>query len=462
MCAARGEAPAPLFLVLPGLLLGLQVVFALQLVVGAAVPDGPVVHGIAAHTEPGRTWGLPEADGVGGSGTPTTDQAVMTSGLGGPGLDPWTRAMYMPRLDTGSVGYGQLMQLAQGEEVDKELRGYFRYWAGYTVLTRPVLALWELPGLRLVVGAVLVGTAWAAVRGVARRWSGWHVAAVAVPLVLGSNVVMLPSVSMSHALSWATALGGLWLLALAAPRGLRAVLLATAVGAATYQFVDLLTNPVLPWALSAALAAGFAWRRSGEVRELLRHGLAVGLVWPFAWAFTWVSRWVLAVLTLGPGTALQDIGGQVQARLDLGVSGVSSAFGAATARNVGYWWDTVAPAPVVVLLCVAAVSAFAIRALRGRTDRLVPFALLCAPILIVPVWYEVLSNHSQIHAPFTYRHVPLALSLVLLAVVTCWQGPRREPVPPAPCTTAPAPSTTAPGGLGSAAASARGAGSPGR
>lgn len=446
-----GGQQVPLAILLTGLLLALQVAFTLLLVVGAAVPDGPVARGIASHTEPGRTWGLPEADGVGGSGTPTTDQAVMTSGLGQPDVGPWDRAMLMPRLETGTPGHEQLTRLVQGESLDPDMRGYFRYWAGYTVLTRPVLALWELPGMRLVAGALLVGTAALAARAVARRSTPWHVLAVAVPLVLASNVVMLPAVSMSHTLSWATTLGGLWLLAVSAPRGLRAVLVATTVGAAAYQFVDLLTNPVVPWALSAALAASFAWRRSGEVGELLRHGLAVGLVWPLAWALSWVARWALAVLALGWTTAVRDIRGQVEVRLDVDVTGVNGAFGASTARNVGYWWDTVPTAPVLLLVCAVAVVALLVRVRAGRLDRLVPFLLLCLPAMIVPVWYEVFSNHSQLHAAFTYRYVPLVLGLVLLAVAGCWQDHRRGAA-------AQDPSTAGRAGPGSATSSPRVAG----
>lgn len=416
----------PLLILLPGLLLVLQVVFTLLLVLGALVPDGPLVRGIASHTEPGRTWGLPEADGVGGSGTPTTDQAVMTSGLGRPELDPWSKAMFMPRLEAGTPGHEQLSELAQNRTLDTELRGYFRYWAGYTVITRPVLALWELPGMRLAVGALFVGAAWAAGRGMVRRWSPWQAVAIAGPLLLASNVVMLPAVSMSHTLSWATTLAGLWLLAVCAPRGLRAMLLATTVGAAAYQFIDLLTNPVVPWALSAALAAAFAWRHTGEVRTLIQHGLAVGLVWPLAWALTWVGRWCLAVLTVGPTNAFRDIGGQVESRLDLGVTGVRNGFGAATARNLSYWWETLPTAPVLLMIGAAALGAFLLHVARGRTHLFVPFLMLCMPILTVPAWYELFSNHSQIHAAFTYRYVPLALGLLLFAVVSCWREPHRK------------------------------------
>lgn len=408
-----------------GLLIGLQVAFTALIVLGAAVPDGPVVRTIHEHTEPGRTWGLPEGDGAGGSGTPTTDQAVLTSGLGRPELGPWERAMLMPRLETGSPGHEQVVRLAAGGSGEEELRGYFRYWAGYTVLTRPVLATLGLPGLRLVVGTLLVaGTALAAT-ALARRATPWHVVALAVPLLLGTNILLTPSVSMAHALSFAVAFAGVGLVAAAGPR-LPFVVLATVVAASAYSFVDLLTNPVIPWVLAAAVAAGLAYRDTGQVRDLVRHGLAVGAVWPLAWAATWASRWALAVLALGWETASTDIGGQVESRLDLEAAGVVDRVGAATWINLGYWWETSSTAPVLVLLTLVTVVVLLAAAARSGVLRPAPLLLLCAPALVVPVWYELFSNHSQIHVPFTYRYVPAVLSLLLFAAVTVLEASRRR------------------------------------
>ena len=259
--------------------------------------------------------------------------------------------------------------------------------------------------------------AWGAARALARAASPLHVAAAGLPLLLGSNLVMTPAVSISHALSTATALAGLWLLVEADRLGLRTVLVATVIGAAGYSFVDLLTNPVLPWTLSAALAAGLAYRRTHDVGILLRHGVAVGVVWPLAWALTWMSRWALAILVLGWDTAMRDIGGQMQVRMDLGVQSVDATLGAGVVRNVRYWWETMPTAPALLLLGSGSLVVLLLPGLRFGKVSLHPFWLLALPALVVPVWYEVFSNHSQIHAAFTYRYVPLTLSLVLLAAI---------------------------------------------
>ncbi len=61
---------------------------------------------------------------------------------------------------------------------------------------------------------------------------------------------------------------------------------------------------------------------------------------------------------------------------------------------------------------------------RGGWQRLGVAALLAAPALLVPAWYEVLSNHSQVHAFFTYRSVPAALGVLVAACLVAATRPR--------------------------------------
>ncbi len=57
---------------------------------------------------------------------------------------------------------------------------------------------------------------------------------------------------------------------------------------------------------------------------------------------------------------------------------------------------------------------------RGATDarlRLVDRLVVGSAALIVPVWFELLRNHSQLHSWFTYRSLPLAFGIVMAAAV---------------------------------------------
>ena len=59
----------------------------------------------------------------------------------------------------------------------------------------------------------------------------------------------------------------------------------------------------------------------------------------------------------------------------------------------------------------------------GVTPTASRVGLLAAPALIVPLWYEVLSNHSQVHAFFTYRSVAAAVGIGVAACVVAARQP---------------------------------------
>ena len=63
---------------------------------------------------------------------------------------------------TAREGPEDLRRLEGGEPV-ADVEEYFRYWAGWTVISRPVLALWGLEALRRISGAMLVLSGAAAV-----------------------------------------------------------------------------------------------------------------------------------------------------------------------------------------------------------------------------------------------------------------------------------------------------------
>ena len=184
----------------------------------------------------------------------------------------------MPRIGNCSTGQRDLAALQRGDPPEN-VTEYFRYWAGWTVVSRPVLALWGIEALRRISGALLIVSGACMVVALARRTSATYVMALVLPVLLASNVLATPSTSLNQSLSLAAALVSPTLTVIGGDRGRRGALIATAVGAAVYCYFDLMLVAAVPWMLSAAGAAaacfasngrpGFAlnaasrWRRSG-------------------------------------------------------------------------------------------------------------------------------------------------------------------------------------------------------
>jgi len=395
--------------------IALQLLFFLGLVLAMQVPDGPIVRNLADAVQAGIYGPGDAPDRMGTRSDAFTECVVAGTGLGGDPADgPLREAAFMPRLSGCEGGAGQIEALAAGERV--EPMSYSKYWAGYVVLTRPVLATLGLDGVRMVAGLLLLATGVAAFVTVRRILGAAVAAALILPVVAGTNLMSTPSTGFSQALSFSVIFATVACVAWATRQSLQRGLVATGLAAALFCYVDLLTTPAIPWALATFVAGAVTWTRSGNLRHTLHAVVTTGLVWPVVFALTWVSRWAISALFLGPGYMIDVIRQNVEFRTGGDYGGVEHYFGAAIGRNIGSWFS-VPTAPLVLAACIvaAAVALWRLRSAGRGTWLVLPVLAIAA--LIPFSWYEVLSNHSQIHAFFTNRGIPTALGI---ATASCW------------------------------------------
>jgi hypothetical protein len=402
---------------LVGVLAALQVLFLVGLVAAQAVPDRPIVDHLLVAVDDGLYGPNLRPNNMGGLSEAFTECVAVGTGLGRPDMGVWERAMRVPRIGSCSDGPGQLRQLAAGEDASG-VTEYFRYWSGYTVITRPVLAMWGIGTSRMLSGALMIGSGVWAMVALARRTSTAYASVLVAPLLLSTHMLAMPSTSLLGALALAAAFLSVALTAIGAGRGLVGAMCGAVVGAAVFNYVDLLSTPAMPWMLSTVAAAAVILARTGDARRAGRTALTVGITWPIAFGLTWLTRWALAVVALGWSHAKAVIGDKIAYRLDGATGSVESGFGAATRVNVRYWWNTIPTSRLVLAVVIVATVFLLVSAYRRRGRRpLAWFAVLAAPAAIVPIWYEVLSNHSVIHAAKTYVNVPAALGVIAAAAV---------------------------------------------
>jgi hypothetical protein len=227
-----------------------------------------------------------------------------------------------------------------------------------------------------------------------------------------------PSTSFSQSISIAFIFLSVLLTAVGVGRSRSAGLLGAAVGAALFCYVDLLTTPSVPWAMSAFVLAAAVWYRTRDLRRSAVAGVLAAAVWPAAFAVTWASRWAFGALFMGVDETVAMVQQNVGFRTGGAHDGVSDAFGAGLAGNVSYWWGMIPTSGAVLLACAVATAVGLVLAVRrGGPRRLVVALVLALPAVVVPVWYVALSNHSQIHEFFVNRGVPTALAVITAAAL---------------------------------------------
>jgi hypothetical protein len=399
------------------LLVALQAVFLGLLVLAQAVPDGRIVANLVKAVDDGTYQSNSAPDNMGGTSSSFTECVAIGTGLGRPELNPWERAMRMPRIGNCAGGPDDLRRLQSGQSIG-EVEEYFRYWAGWTVVMRPVLALWGLDALRRISGALLVFSGVGALVVVARRTTAAYAVGLVIPLLLASNVMATPTSSVEQALSFSVAFVSVALTAWGASRGLEGAALGAAAGAAVYIFVEFLIAPAIPWMLSTSVAGAVTYARTAQLDRTVRAIGVTSVVWPFAFVFTWATRWVLAVLYLGWDHAMDVVRSKISFRLGGASTAVSNDFGASTRANLRYWLDTISTAWAVVLVTIVVVVAALIVAYRRLGPAgLALFGMLSLPALFAPLFYELLRNFSQIHVTKAYTNIPVAVGVVLAAAL---------------------------------------------
>lgn len=445
LAAARGQRGVGAWLlVLLAVYLLLQLIFLLANLWAAALPHAPIV----AALEQGLTqnlWSTADypSDGIGhavpafpfaGVSDAYTQCIALTMNVPTVGAGLWDAALAGRHLGTCSAAVPALGQIAAG--VDAPFLSYNRYWNGYSALTRPLLLLGGVGMVRIVI-AVLFAAALVFAAVMLSRHVSRVAPLVLLPLVLSTNVLTQPTDSFPHALAFAVLLTGMGLGARWGSEPLPFVFLGAAAVASVFNFVDYLLNPPVAWALFVFAVVAARWSAGrGRLRGLWAAGGIAAIGWVVGYGATWMTRWVLAVATFGD-SAWQEILGVIGNRLQGQVDGlVLPGPLEATRRNTQFWLETIPTAPAVaVAALVTFIACLVWMLVRREWVRLGAFAAMAAAALLVPMWFELLNNHSQIHLFFVYRAVPTAVGVAaaaaLVAVFTrraSGAAPVRPPV----------------------------------
>ncbi len=306
-------------------------------------------------------------------------------------------------------------------------RDYFRYWHGYTIITRPVLSFLpynDLRGHLFNISVILMGfLLWRLGKDFGARFALAFALPFFVLNLIGYWVVA------TKAVTWFLIAGGA--LYFSSPKKVRgeAPVLAFFVLGALTAFFDFLTAPMLVFVFPLF----FYWIYANQakvdavVETPWKSLITLFLFWSGGYVILWSSKFVLAAWVLEVDV-WSDVTGAVFNRLR-GQSEYVDSFipGVALYENFtslkSFW------GPVAFILFLALPVATKARRARWRAlwrNAPVFFMLAVAPL----VWMEALSNHTQIHAAFT--HLNFAPAFVIASLVLFAQTPmlcsKAEPI----------------------------------
>lgn len=434
--AATPRSPGRSLVGLALLLMALPIVGFLLVVSADAIPDRAITRHLGVEVLNERL--TTEDYGTALSGHQIdrfTDCIGITIGLGSPpGTNTIESAISSPTLGKCSEAVPRLQAYLDGEGLEQSYP-YYRYWHGYSVVLRPLLAVVGLQGTRVLLLVALAGVLAGLARSLARRHGRAVPLVLLAPFVLTTDFIELPG-STPHATGALAILGTSWFaheVVARSPTWPRVAAVSIVAGAVVV-YADILTIPAGGWALTTAVIG------IGASLALTRLALAVRIVvaaaaWIVGYVWMWVSKWILASFVFGVDSVIDVIRFTTENRLS-GDNGSVDLGAFATIRiNAEVWWRQPLAGATVMALVVAFVVVWR---RRGRSwppgGRWVDRLVLASPAAIPFVWYELLKNHSQVHVWFTYRSVPLAIGVVAAASVIVLR-PMLADESPAPAAT---------------------------
>ena len=402
------------------LLIGIPLVGLLLVVLADLVPDRLIVDQLVVAL---RNGGLPREDyGTGWTGHRVdqfTDCLGLTIGLGDlPGTNVLSSAIESPTLGKCTSAVPRLEGYQAGDGLSRSYE-YYRYWHGYAVPIRPLVASVGLRGTRILTAAVLVVGILGFARSLAQRHGPVAPIVLFAPLVLSTDFADLQA-SLPHAYGVVAILGTCWLAYVVVVSGatLWRAAVVSGFSGAVVVYTDILTTAPAGWALCIFVVALAASTVATGPRLAAFAGTSA-VSWIIGYGWMWFTKWVLAAAIYGYDEVRKTIGANVSNRLDGEYVDIEEGVFATTRLNVSQWWAQPLSGAVLIAI-VAVIIVVWVRRIRndsGDEHRVLDRLILSLAAVIPIVWYETLRNHSQVHFWFTYRAVSLVIGIIAAAVV---------------------------------------------
>jgi hypothetical protein len=403
-------------------LLGLQLVFTALLFLSGLAPvasqvtalEKAVASGQLSKNYPKTFWDT-RLDGY-------TECLAMTVNVDGGRYDSnFDRIVSAPKLN-GCKALNAWVETGASEPTDAS---YYRYWNGHVILL-PAFIYFGLDAVHWIVFVGLAASLFVAMIQISKGIGIWASSLLLAPVLIATNFMFTPLATTQGLSGIMILLGGALSALFARKYSWQGALVASLIAGAIYNFADLLTTPALAWALVAFVSSAtcFVCYGSKESKQAL---VASSGGWIIGYGFTWLSRWVLASTVWPWKTVAENISNQVSFRVSGEHEKVDAGFGTASLDNLSYWLSHSILAKGILYLAIATFLFALFFIFRsGQRQNLFGFVVILIPSILVVVWYEALSNHSQIHTFFTYRSVAIIFGIIFAASFLIIESARSQ------------------------------------
>lgn len=296
-------------------------------------------------------------------------------------------------------GLRQFLQTSAGGE-----GSYGRYWHGYQVILRPLLALFSYPVVQVLICSITVALL-AMMFWQAHKVLGLVPTLALVVAYVGGAIVPNAFLLVTHAPQlWVAAGGAIYLLHMQRSN----FLLAFASLGALDAFTTFLNMPSLSLGLPLLVLAFMRHRQGGNTAGICTETLACAVAWSLGLVIVWVAKWLL-MRVFFPGMDIMR--GTTGAYLPQSVGGVLAAYGVNIQKTTYKIW-----LPLLALL-----GLWGYRRGWGLPSG---WRAMLLPCMVPFIWMALLPGHARQHAVFVSQILWPSLAVFFWVVI---EGLRAKP-----------------------------------
>jgi len=306
-------------------------------------------------------------------------------------------------------------------EAAMSINNYARYWHGYQVFVRPMLAVGTYENMvyvSVLLFFLLMIYCYIKLRdrlgtpvALAFFFTLYAVRIIATSLCLNNSGCFLVAMALILAvLRLSNTEHEKWLYPLFLLAGMEVT------------YIDVLTAPMVSLCLPLTVHLLILLKEGRtSLRENLTDTIALPVFWAVGWGLFWACKWIIGSLVLGRNL-ITDAVEQAGIRIAGEAAYATSPLGAIIA-NVAIIFPDDRLTQMIVLLIVLALALLVLLYHKKWKD-----LVQGLPLVIVAIspflWMIVLSNHSQIHAPFVFRILSVSIFAALCLVIYAVDGKR--------------------------------------
>lgn len=291
----------------------------------------------------------------------------------------------------------ELYALMHGENITDSFE-YARYWHGYLVLLRPLLAITNYSGIRVIILILTSVIVCMLLYKLYKKLDIWIAAIFLIGLL--SVSIFAVTQSINEILVFLIALVASLVILYKKDLSKHVPEIFFVIGATT-NFVDLLTAPLVTLGLPLIVYILLLQKENNNLKAICIQTLKVCFAWCISYGLTWALKWILTQLIYGRPIIDQAL---EQARYRAGIKANNIELKSVLKRNIQYLSNNticaIGTLMVIYLMGNLIVQRKSKTNMKEKIKKMIPFIITA----IFPIiWYIALKEHSYVHAFFTYR-----------------------------------------------------------